>query len=328
MHSGNVLGQAEPPVDRGVARQAARWLMRLGSGHATAADVRACDRWRASDAEHERAWQRAQSLNRAFGLVPPAVGMAALGRATDKPRRAVLKAMVALIVAPPVAWTAWQSAPMTRWRADYRTAAGERRELRLADGSRLLLNTSTAVDAEFSDATHALWLREGEIYVETARPAGPPLQVQTRLGSIHVRDAAQFAVRLESQRCRVDVASGQVELRPAQPDAPAAWLGPAQQATFDAGAVYPWRQSDPRGPDWLRGVLHADAMRLDAFAAELARYRPGLVRCDPAVAALRISGAFQLDNTDGILQALPALLPVQVQYRTAYWVTLGPADQA
>jgi len=46
------------------------------------------------------------------------------------------------------------------------------------------------------------------------------------------------------------------------------------------------------------------------------------------VAGLRLSGAFQLDNTDGVLQALPALLPVRVRYVTAYWVTLGPAARA
>ncbi|MCD0506295.1 Fe2+-dicitrate sensor, membrane component, partial [Bordetella petrii] len=93
-------------------------------------------------------------------------------------------------------------------------------------------------------------------------------------------------------------------------------------------AVYPGAGADPRGPDWLRGVLHARDMRLDGFAAELARYRPGLLRCDPDVAALRISGTFQLHNTDGTLQALPALLPVQVRYLTAYWVTLAPAARA
>ena len=56
-------------------------------------------------------------------------------------------------------------------------------------------------------------------------------------------------------------------------------------------------------------------MRLDAFAAELGRYRPGLLRCDPAVAPLRVSGAFQLHDTDAVLAALPATLPVSVRYR-------------
>ena len=54
------------------------------------------------------------------------------------------------------------------------------------------------------------------------------------------------------------------------------------------------------------------------------RYRPGLLRCDPAVAPLRVSGAFQLHDTDAVLAALPATLPVSVRYRTSYWVTIGP----
>ena len=45
--------------------------------------------------------------------------------------------------------------------------------------------------------------------------------------------------------------------------------------------------ADPHAADWMRNVLHAREMRLDAFAAELGRYRPGLLRCDPAVAPLR-----------------------------------------
>ncbi|WP_155272820.1 DUF4880 domain-containing protein, partial [Bordetella hinzii] len=34
-------------IDRHVAREAARWLMHLASGQASAEDTAACDRWRA-----------------------------------------------------------------------------------------------------------------------------------------------------------------------------------------------------------------------------------------------------------------------------------------
>lgn len=56
-----------PAVDRKVAREAARWLLRLSSE-------------RASKAEHEHAWQRAQRVNQRLGLVPSSLGMAALNR--------------------------------------------------------------------------------------------------------------------------------------------------------------------------------------------------------------------------------------------------------
>ncbi|MEG0200774.1 MAG: iron dicitrate transport regulator FecR, partial [Comamonas sp.] len=46
-------------------------------------------------------------------------------------------------------------------------------------------------------------------------------------------------------------------------------------------------------------------------------------RCDPAVAALPVSGAFQLRNTDEALMALAASLPVRILQRTRYWVTIA-----
>ncbi|WP_154390060.1 FecR/PupR family sigma factor regulator, partial [Bordetella pertussis] len=49
-----------------MAREAARWLVRLGSGQASADEIQACDHWRASHAEHERAWQRARRLTSMF----------------------------------------------------------------------------------------------------------------------------------------------------------------------------------------------------------------------------------------------------------------------
>ena len=57
------------------------------------------------------------------------------------------------------------------------------------------------------------------------------------------------------------------------------------------------RAARPSGPAmhedaWLQGALYADNMRLDAFIAELGRYRRGRLACDPAVAGLRISGSF------------------------------------
>lgn len=71
-------------------------------------------------------------------------------------------------------------------------------------------------------------------------------------------------------------------------------------------------------------MLYAERMPLPDFVAELARYRPGILRCDPALAALTVSGAFQLDDTDAALRALAATLPLRVDTRSRYWVTLTP----
>src|SRR5256885_16408705 len=74
-----------------------------------------------------------------------------------------------------------------------------------------------------------------------------------------------------------------------------------------------------------------DTQRLDDFLAELNRYRPGWLHADPAVAGLRFSGVFPLDEggidgTDAVLAMLPGALPVQLRWRTRWWVVVEPAQ--
>lgn len=76
---------------------------------------------------------------------------------------------------------------------------------------------------------------------------------------------------------------------------------------------------------WSRGQLIVDDVTLGDFLADLARYRPGVIDCAPAVAQLRLSGVFPLADTQRILNMLPNSLPVQVRSRTRYWVTVEPA---
>jgi transmembrane sensor len=68
--------------------------------------------------------------------------------------------------------------------------------------------------------------------------------------------------------------------------------------------------------------LIAENMPVGEFVAELARYRPGLLRCDPAVADLRVTGVFSLRGTDRALTNLTLALPLAAVYRTRYWVTV------
>ncbi|MCY1460045.1 Protein FecR [compost metagenome] len=63
-------------------------------------------------------------------------------------------------------------------------------------------------------------------------------------------------------------------------------------------------------------------MRLADFLAEVARYRHGHLGCAAEIADLRLSGVFRLDDTDKLIDLLPQTLPVRVQRRTDWWVTV------
>ncbi|MEB3735955.1 hypothetical protein ULG90_04610 [Halopseudomonas pachastrellae] len=72
-------------------------------------------------------------------------------------------------------------------------------------------------------------------------------------------------------------------------------------------------------------MLVVDNIALSDFVDELARYRQGLLGCDPAIASLRLSGVFQLDQPELLLDDLTGILPVRVIRRTRWWVRVVPA---
>ncbi|OZI36938.1 Fe2+-dicitrate sensor, membrane component [Bordetella genomosp. 10] len=318
------------PLDRAVARAAAAWLVRLREA-ATPQDIEDCLRWRNADPEHERAWRLAQQLDAKFEVVPPRIGMAAIGRARRASRRAAIKSLAALLVAGSSGYLAYSSVPWRTWVADERTATGERRQVVLADGTRVDLNTATAIDVAFSETERRIFLRGGEVLVETGHDAGRagaayrPFIVQTRQGRIRAL-GTRFVVRDGADDTLVAVLQGAVELTPDGAPSARRVLDAGQQARFTAARVGAVAPADAHAADWARGMFVADQMRLADVVSELSRYRPGVLRCDPAVADLRLTGAFQLDNIDVILDALPRTLPVRVVYRTRYWVTVAAAD--
>lgn len=317
---------ARAPIDPRVLEQAADWLMQLHSGAASAQQRRECERWRASDPEHARAWLRAEALLGKLGGLPPELAMPALdrSRASDRvsPRRAALLKLAALLAVVPGAWLLMEQ---QGWRHDYRTATGERRDIVLADGSRISLNTGTTLDVQFDGAQRLLTLRRGEIAVHTAPDAQRrPFFVATAEGRLEAL-GTQFSVRQDDGRTLLAVRESRVRVLArsgAQHIIPA-----GRQVQFTASAIGEPAALDGGALAWQRGMLLADAMRLHDFALELGRYRPGIVRCDPRVADVRVSGAFPITDTDAALVMLVSTYPVAARTRLGgYWVTLDAPE--
>lgn len=310
-----------------VADQAAVWLVRLHAGELDVAGRKALNAWRAQHPEHERAWQAAETLAGTLGAIPAGIGMEALGRSRQAQRRLAAKTIAVLLAAPAAGWLGWR-----RWggelAADHRTATGERRELQLADGSHLHLNTASAADARFDAVQRRIVLQAGEILVQTApdtvQPPRPFL-VQTEHGSIRALGTCFIAHRENSRHTRVTVLEHAVEIRPVSGGA-VLRLEAGRSARFSARDIGPILAAPAGSDGWHQGSLVADKQRLEDFLAELSRYRPGILRCAPEVADLRISGVFQLDDTDRILAVLQENLPITVHRHTRYWVNVHPRE--
>lgn len=323
------------PLSEAVADQAADWLTLLMSDEAGPEDQARCQAWRQAHPDHERAWRHIEAVTGRLQAMAPQAAYQALspyaGRARGEGPAARRKALRLLLwggVATGSGLLASRSDTARQYVADHRSGKGEQRAITLADATRITLNTASAIDVRFDAQRRLVRLVAGEILVATGHAGdgqadARPFFVQTGEGLIQAL-GTRFTVRQwPDGRTSVAVLQDRVEIAPDLGRRQLLQAG--QRATFTRGAVQDSGALQERDAAWTRGQIVADQMRLQDFADELARYRPGWIRCSPEVAGLRLSGVFPLDDTDRILSALPSVLPVQVRLRTRYWAVLEAA---
>ncbi|KPG98181.1 iron dicitrate transport regulator FecR [Pseudomonas sp. RIT-PI-q] len=310
-------------LDYATLEAAARWYVDLRGEVPDEATREAHRRWLERDPRHQQAWERLARLQDKLGQVAPGIARPTLASARAK-RRDVLKVLSILLATGAAGTLAWNTTPLPTLMADQRTGTGERRRVRLDDGSQLQLNTATAVDIRYSANLREIHLLRGEILIETARDdLARPFVVHTAEGSIRAL-GTRFIVRSEAGRTQVCVQEHAVEVRSASLQGPAVRVDAGQQLSFRQDQIDPVQRANPQADAWTRDMLVVNDWRLSDFIKELQRYRPGHLGCDPAIAALRISGAFHLGNTDTILDNLTSTLPVRIRRFSRYWASVGP----
>ncbi|MDZ5636268.1 FecR domain-containing protein [Janthinobacterium sp. GMG1] len=316
------------PIAPAVLQRAAEWMARLWAEDASAADADACAVWRAAHPEHERAWARLQCFARQFDALPREVARGAL---TPAPRHAIgrrraLQLLGLIAAGGGTALLAHETDLWQRAASDYRTFVGETRAIMLADGTQVVLDTASAIDVAYSAGERRIVLRAGAILVTSAHEAAPvyrPLLVATPHGTATAL-GTRFSVRVDDGESRVAVFQGTVALQPSQDSAAPVHLQAGQRAGYTRHAVRDIGKVEDSAAAWADGSLVAERMPLGELLAELGRYRHGVLRCDASIAGLRVTGVYSLRDTDRSLANLAASLPVQLRYRTRYWVSVGP----
>ena len=315
-------------VNPRVRDMAIDWMVRMQSGLMSAADHLALQQWRQASTDHEYAWQRVSSLPLllqpgASLLSDPAARRALESAGVDpQRRRQVLKCLLAISLLGGVCWEGAESTLVRSALASYRTATGERRQWRLADGTLLWLNTASAANVDGRTDHSQVQLIEGELALNAGAESGS-LQLVTPDAVLHAR-GANLLVRHDGQGTQVTVLRGLVQVSSRHNRGPLL-LEAGWRTRVDAQGIHPASLTDGfLAQAWLRGILPAERMRLDALLAELSRYRPGVLRCSQQVAALRVTGSFELDDTDAALALVAHALPVRIERRTRFWVTVVP----
>ncbi len=302
---------------RHALRAAAQWMAQRAGAPDEIALQHAWRKWQMESPVNRWAWQRVENLQAQLGSLPGAVAYQALDHAPvalpQLTRRSLLKGVVLIAGAGSLGWSGYRQSPL--WLADERTRVGERRSLQLADGTRLILNTSTAVDIDFSHRLRLIRLRAGEIRIITGKDSRP-FVVRSAEGDMQAL-GTRFDVRQNNGSTGLSVAEHAVQIR--LDDGRTQRIDAGQATQFSRQNFGPVQALEPGSGDWVEGRLLIDDWPLHRLLNELRRYRTGYLGCADEVAGLRVSGAFPLDNIDAALAAVARALPVDVVQYTRFW---------
>jgi transmembrane sensor len=228
-------------------------------------------------------------------------------------------------------WDHWQRQPVFTQR--FATARGQQLVATLPEGSSVRLDTATRLDVALYRRRREVRLPQGQALFDVAADPERPFHVLA--GSLRITVlGTRFSVRhtptgLDAGRVSVVVVEGHVRVARASTDGTPVGAGQEFTATGAEFVELTAGQSvmaDAQGRlaavtanmpgtalAWRDGRVVLNDVPLGDALAELERYvDTGLSIRDPAVAALRLNGSFDLRQLQAFKRALPQALPVRL----------------
>jgi len=292
---------------------ASQWVMRREEPSWSPADQAELDEWLSqSDANKvaywrlDHGWREADRIASLGAPLRPASTMR-LGLTSWKPlalAAAVLAAFtIFLLQLPGLLPGGSAQAGMER----FETPIGGHKLVTLVDGSRIELNTQTAIQASVNDRVRSVWLQRGEAFFSVAKHQGQKFVIYAGPRTVTVL-GTKFSVRRSGNDVVVAVLEGRVQVETSQ-------AGAGQKSTLTSGEVAIARDRETliaQSPSavqqqlaWRAGMLELEGTTLAAAAAQFNRYNPKqLVIEDPEAARTIIAGSFVARNVDAFARLL------------------------
>ncbi|MGQ3004241.1 MAG: FecR family protein [Hydrogenophaga sp.] len=343
--NGGSMAASAPPRERLIERALALIVEgEIAPGEAAGRARALLDQWRSKSVEHAAAVQEARERWDALGGMasdlrahfdePETALMANAAAAATasthrQQRRKMLLSFAAflgtgLVAGRGVQWY-WQQ-PV--FRAAYETRTAQMLKVTLTDGrgdspgSQLDLAPQSAIDVVLYRQRRTVDMAHGEVRFEVARDTDRPFQVRTRGASIEVVGTA-FTVRDRGGPVTVGVEHGHVRVRVSPQDGSAGAeaevidLRMGELLEIQDGHAAAVRQTDTAALSaWRNGWLVFENTPLgDALAAVNSyRARP-IVSTNSRIDAMRLSGRFRTNDSDGLVAVLPTILPLATEPR-------------
>ncbi len=314
-------------------QEAARRYARLHADDCTQSERDDADRWLAEDASHRQAYALAQQVTAGVtrmtadermnqklrALADEAFATYATPAPRIRPRpRQIAAGLAASIAVVAIAWTAYPRLSVETPSVAYVTHSDERRTVTLDDGSQVELDVGTRIEVRMSRDRRRVELLAGRALFDVAHDSGRPFSV-TASGARTTALGTKFQVQRDDGRVVVTLAEGSVAIDRDQGEAgTASWqerLAPGEQLTIDAATAERSRHFVDAQivTSWTHGRHVFRGTPLHEALDEVNRYATRKVRLgDPTLADLPVAGNFIAGDSQVVVEAFAALLPLRI----------------
>lgn len=314
------------------AQEAIDWLLALQEADDPTGFQRArFESWLAASASNANAWASVSGLYAALGETPPryahpwrspplpAARKAQPRSQTGRWRWTITRAAAGLLI---VLCAGLLLGVRDHLIADASTGTGEIREIALADGSKVHLGPSSAIDVDLASHARRIELLSGAAYFEVAPDASRPFIVEsdgvvvTALGTAFEINRTETGARvmLDHGRVRIVQDGRSYDLEAGE------WRSLSIDGTTQAGAI-----ASDQIAAWRDGKLVAKDRSVAEIVDELGRsYRGIIIVRDHALGEKRLTGAYNLADPVDALRAIARTHRARVTQVTPWILILEP----
>lgn len=297
-----------------VSREAVTWFAAMHADEVTASTRSAFRAWLRRDVRHQAAYA---DIERIWSAVPdlPAVKSHRRASGLALTRRALGKAAVAAAIGGS-GLLVYQH----YFLGDYRTAAGERRSIRLPDSSNVELAGATALSLDFGPQLRLVTLHRGEAFFSTTQDTARPFVVDAGAGRTMASGAAFNIDYVADDDVHVTVLENAADIRLGLADVR---VGAGRQVNYSRKIIGAPNNVDPmEALAWREGRLVFVSAPFGRVVASLNRWRSGkFVIVSPSLMERPVTLIIDLSNVDDAPDVLRDSLPIRLVNVTPY-VTL------
>lgn len=227
------------------------------------------------------------------------------------------------VIAPNIVAQSALSVP----RPIYTTQTAGQRDVRLQDGSHVILGGASTIETDFSAERRLVRLTAGEAYFEVQHEtSGRPFIVETGMVTVRAVGTA-FDVRTDNKRVAITVTEGRVKVDRVSgvfrhlamatgiEKSQSVEVGRGEQVVIaPANTPIARPAADPAtATSWRHGRLEFVDEPLDSVIASVSRYSAMPLRSDdPRIQSMTYTGSFEPEHLESWLGALERVFPVKV----------------